>query len=150
MRRAPLPHHLTAGSFSIRASDKAGVTRGRTHAKDVIVVSRGIRVPLESQATGVDALRAYTDLDDSSILTHASAARIWNGPLPGRLAGDWRIHIARRPGFSFPRRVNVVGHLLALLHDEIVDYDGVRLTSPARTWLDMAATLYGSGTRRLG
>ncbi|WP_461188984.1 hypothetical protein [Arthrobacter sp. Z4-13] len=141
MRRAILPDHLTAGSFSLRASDKAGVTRTRTAAKDLVTVSRGIRVPVHSGASGAAALRAYTDLDDSSILTSVSAARVWGAPLAGVLNGDWRIHLARRRGFSFPRRANVVGHLLTFLPDEVVEYDGVRLTSPARTWLDLASAL---------
>ncbi|CAI3791820.1 hypothetical protein [Pseudarthrobacter sp. MM222] len=141
MRRAPLPSHLTTGSFSLRAADKAGVTRTRTQAKDLLTVSRGIRVPVASAASGAAALRAYTDLDDESVLTVGSAARLWAAPLPGRLEEDWRIHISRRRGFSPPRRVNVVGHLLTLAADEVVELDGVRLTSPARTWLDLATVL---------
>ncbi|WP_281450640.1 hypothetical protein [Paenarthrobacter nitroguajacolicus] len=141
MRRKELPEHLTTGSFSVRASDKAGVPRSRTRAKDLVLVSRGIRVPAASGASGAAALRAYTDLDDSSILVSFTAARLWGIPLPGARSGDWRIHIARRPGFSFPRRVNVVGHLLTLLPDETEDYDDVRVTSPARTWLDLATVL---------
>jgi hypothetical protein len=141
MRRAPLPPHLTTGSFSLRAADKAGVTRTRTRAKDLITVSRGIRVPLASAAAGAAAMRAYTGLDDDSLLALGSAARIWNAPLPPRLSEDWRIHLARRHGSSMPRRANVVGHLLTLLPDEAVELDGVRLTSPARTWLDLAAVL---------
>lgn len=141
MRRASLPLHLTAGSFSLRAADKAGVTRTRTAARDLVTVSRGIRVPLGSAATGAAALRAYTDLDDESILSLGSAARLWNAPLPGRHEADWRIHLARRRGSSMPRRGNVVGHLLTLLPDEVVEFDGVRLTSPARTWLDLAPLL---------
>ena len=87
------------------------------------------------------ALRAYTDLDDDSTLSLGSAARLWSAPLPGWLEEDWRIHLARRRGRSTPRRVNVVGHQLALLPDEVVELDGVRLTSPARTWLDLASVL---------
>lgn len=141
MRRAALPPHLTNGSFSLRASDKAGVTRTRTAAKDLVTVSRGIRVPAKSAATGPLALRAYTDLDDTSILASLSAAHVWGVPLPGRWSGDWRIHLARRRGFSFPRRANVVGHLLTFLPDEVTEYHDVRLTSPARTWLDLASML---------
>lgn len=141
MRRAPLPLHLTSGSFSLRAADKAGVTRTRTVARDLVTVSRGIRVPTGSSATGSAALRAYTDLDDESTLSLGSAARLWDAPLPGWLEEDWRIHLARRRGSSTPRRVNVVGHLLALFPDEVVELDGVRLTSPARTWLDLASVL---------
>lgn len=138
MRRKELPEHLTTGSFSVRASDKAGVSRSRTHAKDLVLVSRGIRVPAGSDASGASALRAYTDLDDNSVLASLSAARIWGMPLPANVSGDWRIHLARRRGFSFPRRVNVVGHLLTLQAEETVEHDGVRLTSPDRTWLDLA------------
>jgi hypothetical protein len=141
MRRAPLPLHLTTGSFSLRAADKAGVTRTRTAASDLVTVSRGVRVPAGSAAAGPAALRAYTDLDDDSILSLASAARLWRAPLPGRLEEDWRIHLARPRGRSTPRRVNVVGHQLRLLPDEVVELDGVRLTSPARTWLDLASVL---------
>jgi hypothetical protein len=141
MRRAPLPLHLTTGSFSLRAADKAGVTRTRTAARDLVTVSRGLRVPAGSAAAGAAALRAYTDLDDEAILSLGSAARLWSAPLPGRLEEDWRIHLARRRGRSTPRRVNVVGHQLTLLPDEVVELDGVRLTSPARTWLDLATVL---------
>jgi hypothetical protein len=56
-----------------------------------------------------------------------------------RFEDDWRVHVSRRPGFSMPRRLNVVGHLLTFLPGELVEYDGVRLTSPARTWLDLAS-----------
>ncbi|GGH96214.1 hypothetical protein ACFFGR_23505 [Arthrobacter liuii] len=141
MRRAPLPEQLTTGSFSLRASDKAGVSRTRTAANDLVTVSRGIRVPVRSAAAGAAALRAYTDLDDTSILASVSAAHVWGAPLPSTCSGDWRIHLARRRGFSFPRRSNVVGHVLSFLPDEVVEYDGVRVTSPARTWLDLASVL---------
>ncbi len=139
MHRAQLPEHLTAGSFSLRMSDKSGVSRTRTEAKDLATVSRGIRVPLDSGAKGAAALQAYTELDDSSALTHVSAARVWGAALSWRLEDDWRVHLGRRSGLSMPRRVNVVGHLMTLLPGELVEYDGVRLTSPARTWLDLAS-----------
>ncbi|MFE4226855.1 hypothetical protein ACFRJ8_03085 [Arthrobacter sp. NPDC056886] len=102
MRRAPLPLHLTTGSFSLRAADTAGVTRTRTEAGDLVTVSRGIRVPVDSASSGAAALRAYTELDDESVLSLGSAARLWAAPLPGRLEEDWRIHLARRRGFSRP------------------------------------------------
>ena len=103
---------------------------------------------LDSEASGTAALRAYTDLDDASVLSFGSAARVLQAGLPAWLEDDWRVHVARRRGFSMPRRANVVGHLLTLLPEEVVEYDGVRLTSPARTWLDLASLLSLGGTRR--
>lgn len=141
MRRADLPEHLKKGSFSLRASDKAGISRTRTEAKDLATVSRGIRMYLGAEAAGAAALRAYTELDDASVLSFGSAARVLPARIPGWLENDWRVHVARRRGFSMPRRANVVGHLLSLLPEEVVEIDGVRLTSPARTWLDLASVL---------
>ncbi|MGG5172291.1 endonuclease domain-containing protein [Pseudarthrobacter sp. J1738] len=140
MRKSQLPEHLQGVSFALRASDKSGVSRGRTRAKDLMVVSRGIRLPTQTQPRGAAAVRAYTELDESSILSHVSAARLWEMPLPASLSGDWRLHIARRAVHSVPRRANTVGHLLTLAAGEDTEVDGVRLTSAPRTWLDMAST----------
>ncbi len=139
MRKAELPDHLKGVAFALRTSDKAGVTRTRTRAKDLLPVSRGIRVPLSAQPSGADSLRAYTEVDDASILVLCSAARVLGMPVPAPQEGDWRIHLARRRGFAAPRRANVAGHRLTLAPDEIMEYDGVRLTTPARTWLDLAS-----------
>jgi hypothetical protein len=54
---------------------------------------------------------------------------------------DWRIHVARERGGSKPRRRNVVGHRMTFEPGEVVIHDGVRVTSPARTWLDLAGLL---------
>jgi hypothetical protein len=61
--------------------------------------------------------------------------------MPAWLEQDWRIHIARHADGCKPRRRNVVGHQLSFKPGEATSFDGVRLTSPARTWLDLAETL---------
>ncbi|MHA7271143.1 hypothetical protein [Arthrobacter sp. HLT1-20] len=141
MRRIQLPQYLYGRSFTTQSSDAAGVPRGRTRAGDLFIVSRGIRVPAGIPLQGAAALAAYTEANPLSVLSHVSAAQLWNIPLPPGAANDWRIHLANPPAKGAPRRVNVVGHRLALAEDEIWELDGVRLTSPARTWLDLAACL---------
>jgi hypothetical protein len=54
---------------------------------------------------------------------------------------DWRVHVARERNGSKPRRCNVVGHRLTFKAGEVVMHDGVRVTSPARTWLDLASLM---------
>jgi hypothetical protein len=54
---------------------------------------------------------------------------------------DWRVHVARERNGSKPRRRNVVGHRLTFKAGEVVMHDGVRVTSPARTWLDLASLM---------
>lgn len=141
MRRIPLPQHLSRRSFSSRTSDAAGLSRRRRRASDLIRVSRGILIPSGVPIQGAAALAAYTETNPRSVLSHLSAARLWKIPLPPRQDNDWRIHLANPPSSGAPRRVNVVGHRLALAPLETGELDGVRLTSPARTWLDLAACL---------
>lgn len=141
MRRLGLPTPLADGSFSVLAADAAGIPRKRTRAQDLITVSRGIRIPAGSNAQGAAALRAYCQLDECTVLCHFTAARIWRVGLPLWADCDWRIHLARPRGGSIPRRANVAGHRLDLRSGDVVMLDGVRVTSPERTYLDLAATL---------
>lgn len=141
MRRSELPQHLSRRSFTTKSSDESGLTRGRTHASDLILVSRNIRVPVGVPLKGAQALAGYVEANPRSVLSHLSAAHLWGIPLPPRLNDDWRVHVANPPRSSAPRRVNVVGHRLAFANKEIWILDGVRFTAAARTWLDLAACL---------
>ncbi|WP_457972147.1 endonuclease domain-containing protein [Arthrobacter sp. D1-17] len=141
MGLSPLPQHLLAGSFTSVQAVAQGVSRKRQRQPDVVIPSRGIRVPLEGEPTTGAHLRAYAAVAARSTLTHHSGARIWGFSLPGWMEEDWKIHVARGRDDSKPRRRNVVGHRLTLGPGEVVVHDGVRVTSPARTWLDLANLL---------
>lgn len=140
-RPAPLPPQLADASFSVRHADALGVSRKRTRARDLVRVSRGIRVPAHPVSGPIAALRAYCEIDPRATLVDISAARVWGLPLPWRVLGDWRIRIAHPRGTNRPRRVNVVGREMTFAAGEIVGLEGLRLTSPARTFLDLAEFL---------
>lgn len=95
MGLAPLPEELLTGSFTSAAAAAFGVSRKRQRQPDVVIPSRGVRIPLESVAGAAANLRAYTVLDETSVLTHHSGGRIWELGLPPWLQEDWRIHVAR-------------------------------------------------------
>lgn len=118
-----------------------GLSRKQVSREGIFTPSRGIRLPLHSTGTVADNVRAYCRLDPVSVLTHSTSARIFCICLPAWLDQDWRIHIARPACNWKPRRLNVVGHQLSFKPGEVVMVDGVRLTSPARTWLDLASVL---------
>lgn len=141
MPRTRLPQELLAGSFTDLAARDLGVTRKRQRQPDVVIPSRGIRVPLDGASGPAASLRAYTEMDSTSVLTHHSGGRIWECGLPAWMQEDWRIHVARERNGSKPRRRNVVGHRLTFKVGEVVMHDGVRVTSPARTWLDLASLM---------
>lgn len=139
--RTPLPQELLSGSFTVHAARDLGVTRKRQRHPDVVIPSRGIRIPLTGTGGPAANLRAYTELDGASVLTHHSGARVWGCGLPAWMQEDWRIHVAREREGSKPRRRNVVGHRMTFKAGEVVMHDGVRVTSPARTWLDLASLM---------
>ncbi|MCU1515515.1 MAG: hypothetical protein JWQ75_236 [Pseudarthrobacter sp.] len=141
MALSPLPDELLAGSFTVAIAAASGVSRKRQRQPDVVIPSRGIRIPLHGNLAAPAELRAYTALDQTSALTHHSGGRIWAIGLPPWLEEDWRIHVARGRSDGKPRRRNVVGHRLTFQPGEVVMHDGVRVTSPARTWLDLAGLL---------
>lgn len=141
MGLTPLPEELLAGSFTSATAAAFGVSRKRQRQPDVVIPSRGVRIPLESGARVPANLRAYTALDETSVLTHHSGGRLWALGLPAWLQEDWRIQVAREREGSRPRRQNVVGHRMTFRPGEVVMHDGVRVTSPARTWLDLANLL---------
>ncbi len=115
----PLPEELLTGSFTDRAAKELGVSRKRQRQPDVVIPSRGIRLPLDGVGNAAANLRAYTDLDAESVLTHHSAARIWACGLPAWMQEDWRVHVARERNGSKPRRRNVVGHRMTFKPEKL-------------------------------
>ncbi|MEV8146872.1 hypothetical protein AB0O52_01840 [Arthrobacter sp. NPDC080073] len=138
MSRTPMPPQLPNGSFPASAAGTLGLSQKQLRRDGILTLSRGMRLPLNSTGTVAEHLRGYTDLDSECCLSHGSAARIHGISLSKALEEDWRIHLARPGGRWKPRRRNVVGHQLTFKPGEVIELDGVRLTSPARTWLDLA------------
>ncbi|MDP5226754.1 MULTISPECIES: hypothetical protein [Arthrobacter] len=136
MRAHRLPEQFRSGSFTTVEADGAGLSRSRLRASDLDAPSRGIRVPLRDDSSLLQRLRGYTALDDASVVSELTAARARGISLPPWV--DDTIHLSRTKGGTHPRRAGVVGHRTLLLPDEVEHLDGVRITSPARTWLDLA------------
>ncbi|GAA3317752.1 endonuclease domain-containing protein [Arthrobacter ramosus] len=141
MSRTPMPPQLPNGSFPASAAETLGLSQKQLRRDGIVTLSRGLRLPLHSTGTVAEHLRGYIELDPECCLSHGSAARIHRISLSKALEEDWRIHLAR-PGERWkPRRRNVVGHQLTFKPGEVIVLDGVRLTSPARTWLDLAQVM---------
>jgi hypothetical protein len=70
--------------------------------------------------------------------SHRTAAELWGAPIPSI---DQLTHVGTPPGFPMPRGGGVRGHRLHIDPVDIVTRDGLRLTSQARTWCDLATML---------
>lgn len=109
-------------------------------AKDLRRPSRGIRVPQGVQQDLASRVRPYLELGPGCLISDGTAALLQGFPLPAELESEPLIHLTSTSGAT-PRRKHVAGHLRRLRDDEIVEMHGLRLTSPSRTWLDLAAVL---------
>jgi hypothetical protein len=139
-RRRPLPPPLTL-PFTLPQGLAAGLTRDRLRGRDLAVSSRAIRVPHGAEPTLIDRCRPYVVLLPGVVVSHTTAARIHNLPLPARLETDAAIHLSRAPTEAAPRRRGVQGHRLALDASEVLPVAGIPVTSVARTWRDLAGLL---------
>ena len=84
------------------------------------------------QAT-VAALRRH------AVVSHQSAAVLWRMPLWAAPLG--RVHITRNPPALQDRSTRLRCHVARLRPDEITEVDGIPVTTPIRTALDLARSL---------
>jgi len=103
--------------------------------------SRGIRVPWGVQQPLADQVRPLIELTPGGIISHSTAALLWGMPLPPWLAGSFQIHISRDASKAPPWRAGVTGHHTKFRPGEVVQFQGMPITSPVRTWLDLAGMI---------
>lgn len=142
MHSSPLPPQLSHLPFTVVGGERAGIQRGRMRALDLDRSIWGVRNPdrgdtsLETRCA-MFALR----MPDEAVFSHATAALLFRAPLPFALEGDSRLHIAVQSTARAPHAAGVLGHSLDLAPEDVVETNGLRHTSAARTWCDLAAHL---------
>lgn len=137
----PLPEHLAGRIFTRQEQLDAGLHPGRARRADLQVASRGVRVPWGSGQELGHICRTLTGLCPGAVCCLGTAARLWECPLPAKVQQDFRLHLCVPKDGVRPVRKGVAGHRLTLKPEDHVMLDGVRLTSPSRTWLDLAGLL---------
>lgn len=137
----PLPDPFESAPFTVAEADRLGVSRKRIYNARFTSSSQGIRVRAKGQPFTAELLRAYTSITEHSFASHQTAGFVW-GFFHYSCEGEQEVfHISRPAGSPTPRRTNVRGHSTLLPAEEVTEYDGVRLTTRARTWLDLAERL---------
>ena len=134
-----LPEPLGSAAFTFQEAADAGVTVGRLRHHSLVAPSRGIRQPLHQTFSELSSVvRPLTLITEFAAASHASAFLLWQFPgfLPG--SDDSLIHISRPDTVAIMRRPGVKGHRGQFFADEIVNLNGLLITSRTRTWLDCA------------
>ena len=166
---SPLPEGISGRPFVVPEAAGAGVGPSRLLGRDLHRPSRGIRVPTACRPDLAALARSHTELHADTFASLVSAAEILKIPLPpwaefqpddggpvtavvepvpwGKKTGPhFRepgrfLHLSRRGGGTLPRRKGVAGHRLRIRDGDLIEIDGLRLTSIARTWVDLGSVL---------
>jgi len=151
--RIPLPDGWADRAFRVGDAREAGVSRSRLRSGDLDRPFWGIRTPAQpppdapgSQMTGNTRLEALCTallvrMPPDAFFTHGTAALLLRLPVPSRLARVRPVHVGVPAPASAMDARDIVGHSVRIGPDDLVDRGPMRLTGPARTWLDLAALL---------
>lgn len=147
VRRRPLPSTLLNRAFTASTARALGIDKDRLSASDVVPLGAGVHAPaaLVASASPADrdllVARALAAEAPEVWLSHTTAARMRGLHLPPHLEQDHRVHLSQAPApDTRVERAGVVGHRSTVRSHDIVTLDGVRASSPARTWLELAAS----------
>ncbi|TFC28474.1 hypothetical protein E3O25_07935 [Cryobacterium sp. TMT1-3] len=139
--RRQLPPHLLTGPFAVSQGAAHGLSPGRLRASDLARPFWGVRAPASACVTTRDLCRAFAQrMPVSAFFSHHTAALLFGAPLPPNITTNI-LHVSvPLPGRAL--RVNgVAGHALAVGDNELIVWLGFSITSPARTWCDLAESL---------
>lgn len=138
---APLPIHLSAAPFTVYEARAASLGRARLRALDLTSAGRLIYLPggWEYELRGL--ARALSAATPGGWISHLSAAVIHGLWLPSWFRGCRELHLSKPRSLPAVRREGVVGHRVLVFPEEVMALDGMAISTPARTWLDLALRL---------
>lgn len=130
-------------AFTSRLAVAGGVSSGRLAGKDLAAPHRGVRVPADHPKTlQATCLAVLLVAPRHGFICGPTAAELHGIPLPPRLMHPRAMLTVAVPAPERAiRRAGVRGRRLKIEDTEIVMANGVRVTSPARTWCDLANDL---------
>ncbi|MDQ5972971.1 MAG: hypothetical protein QG661_180 [Actinomycetota bacterium] len=127
--------------FRVDAQGGAGLTRSRARHPSFTMPSRGLRIPGDLPQTMGVRMQAVALLPrDGAVFCGASAATLLGLPIPIRLE-DGPVWLMVPEGAPRARREGVRARQADIVPEERVEVEGLPCTSPARTFVDLAAHL---------
>lgn len=130
----------TGPYFSSRILHEKSLTWRALHAPGILPVSQSIWRHAEAPSDAPHYLNLLQRIHPKGVFSHETAAALWGMWMPWATAGFSPVHVSkRRQDGGPPWRQGITGHQLPP-HASILDRGGVRVTSPAWTWVDLAGT----------
>ena len=141
VRIAPLPESLVQKPFTVYQSRALGVQAKRLRARDLSDGGRLIYLPAGRPLEIAERARVLTAATPGAWVSHETAAVLTLLGLPPWLGNCSSIHLSKPHELPRVRRAGVIGHRVRCIPGELTDVDGIPVTAPPRTWLDLAADL---------
>ncbi len=144
-------HDLVQRSFTVHEAAALGTEPQLLRMADVRETSRGIFEPASGPGDGVfERLRTHLSMQHDAWGSHRTAATIHGLWLPPWLDEHSQLHLSKPTHLPRIRRPGIIGHRVRILPGEVMQFEGLWLSSPARTWLDLAAELTPAALIALG
>ncbi|MEZ2390853.1 hypothetical protein AB6813_15175 [bacterium RCC_150] len=141
VRIIPLPKELANRPFTVYESRALGVAPKRLRAKDVSDGGRLIHLPSGREFALAERARVLAAATPGAWVSHESAAILIRLGLPPWLGGGETVHLSKPHQLPRVRRTGATGHRVRVLPGEVMEIDGIPVSSPSRTWLDLAHRL---------
>ena len=122
---------------------EAGIDAKQLRHRDVVRLSRDTYAP-RSMVGDVRTRVAAVLLNapEEAVVSHVTAATLWRIAVPLR-DDDRRIHLTVATGSAVRARADRHIHRIPLAAEDVSRWAGLPVTTPARTWRDLAGVLPG-------
>lgn len=128
--------------FTVAEGMRGGLTRKRLRNRSLDRSIWGVRRAATDTRTLDDRCRMLAlRMPPAAFFSHATAALLLGAPLPPGMERSPLLHIAIAAPGRAPHARGVRGHELGIGDGDVTATRGIRHTSAARTWCDLAAVL---------
>ena len=138
---SPLPAHLSSVPFTVHEARAASLSSSRLRSSDLASAGRLLYLPAGWEFELWGLARALSAATPGAWISHLTAASLWGLWLPHWFQARRELHLSKPKALPPVRREGVVGHTVLVFDDEVTLWDGIRISTPARTWLDLAHIL---------
>lgn len=138
----PLPDEFQDRPFTTAEAVRAGMSLKQLRRRQLRRMGKGIRAGCPTADLSLSVrVRPFIEVNERCAASHLTAAELHSLPQRHQDGPFEAFHLIRPEGAAHLDRPHVIVHRMKLYEDEVTEIDGVPVTTPARTWLDMAELL---------
>ncbi|XAS66532.1 hypothetical protein V3C33_13675 [Micrococcaceae bacterium Sec5.7] len=141
VRLTPLPPSIRLVPFTYAESKALGVPPKRLRANDLSDGGRLVYLPAGRRLEITERARVFAAATPDAWVSHQSAATLADLGLPPWMDFESTVHLSKPHHLPRVRRGGITGHRVHVNPGEVIEIDGIPVSAPPRTWLDLAKEL---------